>query len=519
LEELMANDKIKTLRERNTAAQLGGGQKRIETQHKKGKLTARERIDRLLDKGTFEEFDRFVLHESTEFGLDKNRFPGDGVVTGHGKIEERQVYVYAQDFTVMGGSLSLTQARKICKVMDMARKNGAPLIALNDSGGARIQEGVSSLAGYGDIFMRNVLCSGVVPQITAIMGPSAGGAVYSPALTDFIFMVEKTSYMFITGPEVVKAVIHEEVSPDDLGGAQPHNTKSGVAHFSGKNDEEVLEMIRGLLSFFPSNYRGKPPRRVATDDPKRTDPALKTIVPENPAKPYDIKEIIRSVVDDHHFFEVQAKHARNIVVGFAHLNGMPVGIVANQPNWLAGSLDILASIKGARFVRFCDCFNIPLITFCDVPGFFPGTQQEHGGIIKHGAKLIFAYCEAVVPKITVITRKAYGGAYIVMSSKHLWGDINYAYPTGEIAVMGAEGAARIIFRREINEAADPAQKEKEMIEEYRQAFLNPYRTAEKGFIDEIILPEETRPKLVRALESLENKIESMPSKKHANMPL
>jgi propionyl-CoA carboxylase beta chain len=403
--------------------------------------------------------------------------------------------------------------------MDMARKNGVPLIALNDSGGARIQEGVGSLAGYGDIFMRNVLSSGVIPQICAIMGPSAGGAVYSPALTDFIFMVEKTSYMFITGPEVVRAVIHEDVTPEELGGALSHNAKSGVAHFSGKDDEAVLGMIRELLSFFPSNCREKPPRRKPTDDPERTDSDLNAIVPENPAKPYDVKEIIQSVVDDHHFLEVQAKHARNIVVGFARLNGMPVGIVANQPNWLAGSLDILASVKGARFVRFCDCFNIPLITFCDVPGFFPGTQQEHGGIIKHGAKLIFAYCEAVVPKITVITRKAYGGAYIVMSSKHLWGDINYSYPTGEVAVMGAEGAARIIFRREIKEAEDPDKKEKEMIERYREAFLNPYRIAEKGYIDEIILPEETRPKLIRALESLKNKTDAMPPKKHANMPL
>ncbi|NIQ38543.1 MAG: methylmalonyl-CoA carboxyltransferase [Proteobacteria bacterium] len=515
----MANDRIKALREKRAAAELGGGQKRIEAQRKKGKLTAMERITRFLDDGTFEEFDKFVLHESTEFGLDKNRFPGDGVVAGYGQIDGRLVYVYAQDFTVMGGSLSLTQANKICKVMDLARKNGAPLIALNDSGGARIQEGVGSLAGYGNIFMRNVLCSGVIPQITAIMGPTAGGAVYSPALTDFIFMVEKTSYMFITGPEVVKAVIHEDVTPEELGGSSAHNTKSGVAHFSGKNDEEVLGLIRELLAFFPSNCREKPPIKASGDDPERIDRALNKIVPENPAKPYDIKQIVQSVVDHHYFYEVQGRHARNIVVGFARLNGMPVGIVANQPNWLAGSLDILASIKGARFVRFCDCFNIPLITFCDVPGFFPGTQQEHGGIIKHGAKLIFAYCEAVVPKITVITRKAYGGAYIVMSSKHLWGDINYAYPTGEIAVMGAEGAARIIFRKEIKEAANSEKKEKEMIEEYRRAFLNPYRTAEKGYIDEIIIPEETRPKLIRALESLKNKTERMPAKKHANMPL
>ena len=515
----MANKKIEALREKSAAAGLGGGEKRIEAQHQKGKLTARERIDLLLDKDSFEEFDRFVVHEKTEFGLDKSRFPGDGVVTGYGRIDGRQVYVYAQDFTVLGGSLSLTHANKICKVMDMARKNGAPLIALCDSGGARIQEGVDSLAGYGNIFMRNVLCSGVIPQITAIMGPTAGGAVYSPALTDYILMVEKTSYMYITGPEVVKAVIHEDVTHDELGGALAHNAKSGVAHFSGKNDEEVLRMIRELLSFFPSNNQERPPTRETTDDPERVDPALNTVVPENPSKPYDIKEIITSVVDDHHFMEVQSRHARNIVVGFACLNGMPVGVVANQPNWLAGALDILASVKGARFVRFCDCFGIPLITFCDVPGFFPGTQQEYGGIIKHGAKLIFAYCEAVVPKITVITRKAYGGAYLVMSSKHLWGDINYAYPTGEIAVMGAEGAARIIFRKEIQAAENPKEKEAEMIEAYRQAFLNPYRAAEKGYTDEVIIPEETRPKLIRALESLKNTTDSMPPKKHANMPL
>ena len=515
----MTSEKIEQLREKNRVAQLGGGEKRIAAQHQKGKLTARERIDILVDTGTFEEIDRFVLHEKTDFGLDRSRFPGDGVVTGYGKIDGRPVYLYSQDFTVLGGSLSLTQARKICKIMDMAKKSGVPIIALNDSGGARIQEGVDSLAGYGEIFMRNVLCSGVVPQITAIMGPTAGGAVYSPALTDYIFMVEKTSYMYITGPEVVGAVIHEDVTHEDLGGALAHNTKSGVAHFSGENDETVLRMVRDLLSFLPANNREKPPIKETSDDPERVDPDLNRIVPEDPSKPYDIKAIIQSVVDDHHFFEVQAKHARNIVVGFARLNGMPVGIVANQPNWLAGSLDILASVKGARFVRFCDCFNIPLITFCDVPGFFPGTQQEHGGIIKHGAKLIFAYCEAVVPKITIITRKAYGGAYIVMSSKHLWGDINYAYPTGEIAVMGAEGAARIIFRKDIQKADDPEKKEDEMIEMYREAFLNPYRSAEKGYTDEIIVPEQTRFKLIRALESLRNKKDSMPPKKHANMPL
>jgi len=516
----MANEaKFKELEEKNAQAELGGGPKRIETQHSKGKLTARERIDILLDKGTFVEMDKFVMHDSTEFGLDKQRFFGDGVVTGYGKIDGRLVYVFAQDFTVMGGSLSFTHSQKICKVMDMAFKTGAPLIGLNDSGGARIQEGVSSLAGYGNIFMRNVLCSGVIPQITAIMGPSAGGAVYSPALTDYIFMVDKTSYMFITGPQVIKAVTHEDVTQEKLGGALTHNQTSGVAHFMGKNDEEVLKMIRELLSFLPSNYREKPPVKGTTEDPERTDESLLDIVPESPRHPYDMYKIIRSVVDDNHFFEVHAKYAPNIIVGFARLNGMPVGIVANQPKYFAGCLDVNASIKGARFVRFCDCFNIPLITFCDVPGFLPGTAQEFGGIIKHGAKLIYAYCEAVVPKITVITRKAYGGAYIVMSSKHLWGDINFAYPTAEIAVMGPEGAVNIVFRKEISAAENPEQREQELIEEYRRAFANPYRAAEKGFIDEVILPSQTRPKLIRALESLKTKRVSMPDKKHDNLPI
>ena len=512
-------DKIQALIKKNTEAELGGGQDRIDVQHKKGKWTARERIHQLLDQDTFEEIDKFVLHQSADFGMEKKRFAGDGVVTGYGRINGRPVYVFAQDFTILGGSLSLAVSEKICKVMDLARKNGAPLIGLNDSGGARIQEGVSSLAGYGNIFMRNVLGSGVIPQISAIMGPCAGGAVYSPALTDFIFMVEKTSYMFITGPQVIKSVTHEDVTFEKLGGALTHNATSGVAHFSGRDDQEVLSMIRGLLSFLPQNYREDPPYVEPADDPGRTDMGLRDVVPESPRQPYDMHRIIGSVVDDHYFFEVQARYAPNMVIGFARLNGHVVGVVANQPSFLAGCLDINASIKGARFVRFCDCFNIPLITFCDVPGFLPGTAQEYGGIIKHGAKLIYAYCEAVVPKITVVTRKAYGGAYIVMSSKHLWGDINYAYPTAEIAVMGPDGAVNIVFKKEISAAEDPEKKEAEMIEEYRSTFASPYRAAERGYIDEIILPEQTRPKLIRALESLKNKQDRMPAKKHDNLPL
>jgi propionyl-CoA carboxylase beta chain len=512
-------EKFEALIEKSTEAELGGGQDRIDTQHKKGKWTARERLYALLDEDSFEEIDKFVLHQSSDFGLDKKKFPGDGVVTGYGQIHGRPVYVYAQDFTILGGSLSLTVSNKICKIMDLARKNGAPLIGLNDSGGARIQEGVSSLAGYGNIFIRNVTASGVIPQITAILGPCAGGAVYSPALTDFIFMAENTSYMFITGPQVIKTVTHEEVTPERLGGAMTHNATSGVAHFAGKNDQEVLDMIRELLTFLPQNFQEKPPVLEPTDDPYRIDTALRDVIPDTPKQPYDMKQIIHSVVDNQYFFEVQARYAQNIIVGFARLNGMPVGIVANQPAFYAGCLDINASLKGARFVRFCDCFNIPLITFCDVPGFLPGTAQEYGGIIKHGAKLIYAYCEAVVPKITVITRKAYGGAYIVMSSKHLWGDINFAYPSAEIAVMGPEGAVNVVFRKEIKAAEDPAQKEQEMIEEYRRRFASPYRAAEMGFIDDIILPEHTRPKLIRALESLKTKRDSMPKKKHDNLPL
>jgi propionyl-CoA carboxylase beta chain len=516
---MVNEDKVQTLIDKTAEAGMGGGQDRIDVQHKKGKWTARERLHELLDEESFEEIDKFVLHHANDFGMDKKRFPGDGVVTGYGTINGRPVYVFAQDFTILGGSLSLAVSNKICKIMDLARKNGAPLIGLNDSGGARIQEGVTSLAGYGNIFMRNVLGSGVIPQISAIMGPCAGGAVYSPALTDFVFMVEKTSYMFITGPQVIKSVTHEEVTPEKLGGALTHNATSGVAHFAGKDDQTVLTMIKELLSFLPQNYQEKPPRIEPTDDPQRTDMALREVVPESARQPYNMRQIIDSVVDNQYFFEVQARHAQNIIVGFARLNGQPVGIVANQPSFLAGCLDINASIKGARFVRFCDCFNIPLITFCDVPGFLPGTAQEFGGIIKHGAKLIYAYCEAVVPKITVITRKAYGGAYIVMSSKHLWGDINYAYPTAEIAVMGPDGAVNVVFKKEISAADDPAKKEAEMVEEYRNVFASPYRAAERGYVDEIILPELTRPKLIRALESLNNKQDRMPQKKHDNLPL
>lgn len=516
---MSTEEKIEALAEKEALADLGGGEKRIEAQHGKGKWIARERIHYLLDDGSFEEFDKFVLHQSTDFGLDKKRLPGDGVVTGYGKINGRPVYIYAQDFTVVGGSLGHAVSGKICKVMDMAQKAGTPMIGLNDSGGARIQEGVSSLAGYGDIFMRNVLSSGVIPQISAIMGPCAGGAVYSPALTDFIFMAENTSYMFITGPSVMKTVTHEEVTAEDLGGGLTHNATSGVAHFLGKDDADVLDMIRELLSFLPQNHREPPPLSEPADDPYRIDMGLRTLIPDLPTAPYDMRTIIHSVADDNYFFEVHARYATNIIVGFARLHGMPVGIVANQPSISAGCLDINASLKGARFVRFCDCFNIPLITFCDVPGFLPGTAQEYGGIIKHGAKLIYAYCEATVPKITVITRKAYGGAYIVMSSKHLRGDINYAYPTAEIAVMGPEGAVNVVFRKELKEADDPKAKKKELIEEYRKTFASPYRAAELGYVDEIIAPEYTRPKLIRALEVLQTKKDRMPPKKHDNLPL
>ncbi len=512
-------DKIAILEEKEKAALLGGGKARIERQHKLGKLTARESIDLLLDKNTFVELDKFVVHRCTDFGMDKKKIPGDGVVTGYGKINGRLVFVFSQDFTVFGGSLGMVHAKKICKVMDRAMEVGAPLIGINDSGGARIQEGVESLAGYADIFLRNVLASGVIPQISAIMGPCAGGAVYSPVMTDFIAMVKKTSYMFITGPDVIKTVTHEEVTPEELGGAMVHNTTSGVAHFATETPPQCLELIRELIGFLPSNNMEDPPR-IAFDDPvDRREMKLREIVPDNPNKPYDIKDVIKLVVDDGYFFEVHEHFAQNIVVGFARMAGRTVGIVANQPSVLAGCLDIDASVKGARFVRFCDCFNIPLVTFVDVPGFLPGTAQEWGGIIRHGAKLLYAYCESTVPKVTVITRKAYGGAYDVMSSKHIRGDINYAYPTAEIAVMGPEGAVNIIARAAIQEAEDPEAERKRLVEDYRAKFANPYRAAELGFIDEVIRPEDTRPRIIAALEMLENKRQTNPPKKHGNIPL
>lgn len=512
-------DKIALLEEKEREAELGGGPERIRKQHEMGKLTARERIDLLLDKNTFVELDKFVVHRCTDFDMDKKKYLGDGVVTGYGKIDGRQVFVFAQDFTVFGGSLGIAYARKISKIMDLAMEVGAPVIGLNDSGGARIQEGVESLAGYADIFLRNVLCSGVVPQISAIMGPCAGGAVYSPAMTDFIIMVKNTSYMFITGPDVIKAVTHEEVSREELGGAMVHNSTSGVAHFATTDDRECLLLIRELMGFLPSNNMEDPPR-VPCDDPvDRRDMSLREIVPENPNKPYDMKDVIRRVVDDGYFFEIQEHFAQNIVIGFARLGGRVVGVVGNQPNVLAGCLDINASIKGARFVRFCDCFNIPLLTLVDVPGFLPGTAQEWGGIIKHGAKILYAYCEATVPKVTVITRKAYGGAYDVMSSKHLRGDINLAYPTAEIAVMGPEGAVNIIARREIEQADDPDAEKARLAAEYRKTFANPYRAAELGYIDEVIRPEDTRPRVIGAFEMLEGKRQTNPPKKHGNIPL
>jgi propionyl-CoA carboxylase beta chain len=512
-------DRIEELRRRNRAAELGGGAERIERQHRAGKKTARERLEGLVDKGTFAEIDRLVVHQSHDFGMDAQRIPGDGVVTGSGRIHGRPAFVFAQDFTVFGGSLSETYARKICKIMDLALKAGVPIIGLNDSGGARIQEGVISLAGYADIFLRNTLASGVVPQISAIMGPCAGGAVYSPAITDFIFMVKHSSYMFVTGPDVIKAVTHEEVSFEDLGGAQTHGSVSGVAHFAAENEDECLALMRELMTFLPQNNLEDPPLRPTTDPPDRVDEELQTAVPDQPNKPYDIKDVVRAVVDDRYFFEVQADYAPNLVIGFGRLNGRPVGVVANQPAHLAGCLDIGASLKGARFVRFCDCFNIPLVTFEDVPGFLPGTAQEFGGIIKHGAKLLYAYCEATVPKLTVITRKAYGGAYCVMSSKHIRGDVNLAYPTAEIAVMGPDAAVNILYRREMETATDPAALKVEKIREYRDKLANPYAAAERGYVDEVIEPRDTRRKLIQALEVLHTKRDHNPPKKHGNLPL
>ncbi|MGA9351505.1 MAG: acyl-CoA carboxylase subunit beta [Anaerolineae bacterium] len=516
----MTNDpKIEKLRELRGEAKLGGGQKRIDRQHAKGKLTARERLNLLLDEGSFRELDMFVTHRCTDFGMEKDRPLGDSVVTGWGTIDGRLVYVFAQDFTVFGGSVSKVHGEKICKVMDLAMKNGAPLIGVNDSGGARIQEGVDSLWAYGEIFTRNTLASGVIPQISIIMGPCAGGAVYSPAITDFIFMVEETSHMFITGPEVIQAVTGEEVTQEALGGAEAHSIKSGVAHFMGTDEPQTLAMVRRLFSFLPQNNMEDPPWVEPTDDPGRVDKTLDTLVPDDPAKPYDMKEIILRVVDDGDFMEIHEHYATNLIVGFARMDGRPVGIVAQQPKVLAGVIDINAADKGARFIRFCDCFNIPLVTFCDTPGFMPGVAQEHGGIIRHGAKMLYAYAEATVPKVAVITRKAYGGAYIVMSSKHLRGDINYAWPSAEIAVMGPEGAVNIIARQEIQEAEDPEAKRLELLEDYRDKFANPYVAASKGYIDDVIEPHETRPRLINALEMLQNKRDTNPPKKHGNIPL
>jgi len=527
---------LEELEKRNRLAEEGGGKQRRERQHKEGKLSARERINLLLDEGTFEETDKFVTHRCTDFGMAEKRIPGDGFVTGHGKIDKRTVFVFAQDFTVFGGSLSEANAAKIVKLMDTAMRVGAPIIGLNDSGGARIQEGVVSLAGYADIFLRNTLASGVVPQISAILGPCAGGAVYSPAITDFTLMVDKTSYMFVTGPDVIKTVTHEEVTKEKLGGATTHNEVSGVAHFMAHDDAECLAMIRELLSFIPSNNLDDPPRRPCNDPVDRADRELDTIVPAESNQPYDIKQVIERIVDDGYFFEVHEHFARNIVVGFARMNGRPVGIVANQPAFLAGVLDIDASVKGARFVRFCDAFNIPLITLEDVPGFLPGTQQEYGGIIRHGAKLLFAFAEATVPKLTVITRKAYGGAYCVMSSKHIRTDVNLAWPTAEIAVMGPEGAVNIVYGRELAQVvADAEAKEgplseerkqeilaaarAEKVHEFREQFANPYIAAERGYVDAVILPHETRRRLITALEMLDGKRDKNPPKKHGNIPL
>jgi len=511
--------RLEKLVEMRAKARLAGGQKRIDKMHSQGKLTARERLDILLDEDSFEEFDMFKEHRCTEFGMSANKIPGDGVITGHGTIDGRLVYVFAQDFTVLGGSLSETHAEKICKIMNMAAKNGAPLIGLNDSGGARIQEGIESLAGYADIFLLNVLYSGVIPQLSGIFGPCAGGAVYSPSLTDFTTMVQNTSYMFLTGTKVVKAVTKENVSNDELGGAMVHNKKSGVAHFMAENDEQALLLLRKLFSYIPQNNTEMSPTQENDDPVERVDEDLNSIVPDDPNRPYDMKKVILSVVDQSEFLEVHQYWAPNILVGFARLNGRSVGIVANQPNFLAGGLDINASIKGARFIRFCDAFNIPIITFEDVPGFWPGTAQEHAGIIRNGAKLLYAYAEATVPKITIITRKAYGGAYCVMSSKHVRGDINYAWPTAEIAVMGPSGAVEIIFSKQITEAENPKKKAQQLEEEYKEKFANPYIAAKRGYVDDVIEPKRTRPRIIKALEMLKNKRDSLPLKKHGNIPL
>lgn len=512
-------DMFERLEEKNREAEIGGGEKRIARQHEAGKLTARERINLFLDEGSFVEMDKFVTHRCIDFGMDKQKIPGDGIITGFGTVDGRRLYVFAQDFTVFGGSLSGAYAEKVVKVMDLAMKHGVPIVGFNDSGGARIQEGVVSLGGYADIFLRNTLASGVVPQISLIMGPCAGGAVYSPAITDFIVMVKNTSYMFITGPEVIKAVTHEEVTKEELGGAVTHATRSGVCHLAAEDEKSALGLVRELLSFVPSNNAEDPPFIPTDDDPLREDESLNEVVPDDPNRPYDIKRIITSIADDSYFFEIQEHYAPNIVIGFMRLGGHSVGVVANQPAHLAGCLDIDASIKGARFVRFCDAFNIPLIVLEDVPGFLPGLDQEYGGIITHGAKLLYAFCEATVPKLTVITRKAYGGAYCVMNSKHIRADFNFAYPTAEIAVMGPDGAVNIIFRNQLKEADDTVAQKKELVDDFRQTFANPYRAAELGYVDEVIIPRQTRPRLIQALQMALSKRDENPPRKHGNIPL
>ena len=514
-----SSEKVETLKRKNAAAEQGGGEARIQAQHDKGKLTARERLELLLDKGSFEEIGKFVEHRSHEFGLEKQRFPGDGVVTGYGTIHGRLVYIYSQDFTVFGGSLSEAHAEKIVRVMELAMKNGAPIIGLNDSGGARIQEGVVSLGGYADIFYRNTLASGVVPQLSLVMGPCAGGAVYSPAITDFIFMVENTSYMFVTGPNVVKTVTQEEVTAEELGGASAHSTKSGITHFTAPNELQCIQSVQRLLDYLPQNCEEEPPRVEYQSATAERREVLNSLIPENPNQPYDMRDVVSGIVDTESFMEVQRDFAQNIIVGFARLAGRSIGIIGNQPAALAGVLDINASVKGARFVRFCDAFNVPLLVLEDVPGFLPGTDQEWNAIITNGAKLLYAFSEATVPRITVITRKAYGGAYDVMNSKHIGADMNYAWPTAEIAVMGAKGAAEIIFRREITEADDPEAKLQEKVDEYTATFANPYRAASRGYVDEVIVPEQTRVKLIRAFAMLENKVDQLPRKKHGNIPL
>ncbi len=513
------NNARKKLAEKERLAEAGGGPERAARQHSEGKYTARERLDRLLDPGSFVELDKLKTHRCSDFGMAEKKVPGDGVVTGWGTIENRTVYVFSQDFTVFGGSLGLAHAEKICKIMDLAMENGAPVIGLNDSGGARIQEGVDSLGGYAEIFLRNTLASGVVPQLSAILGPCAGGAVYSPAITDFILMVEKTAYMFVTGPDVIKTVTHEEITKEDLGGAMAHAAKSGVAHLTAPDEDEALLMLRELIGFLPSNNLEDAPLRLTSDPVDRKDPSLAALVPLNPNKPYDIKELVRRVVDEGVFFEIHEHYAPNIVVGFARFGGASAGIVANQPAHLAGCLDIHSSKKAARFVRFCDAFNIPLVTFVDVPGFLPGSEQEHGGIIKDGAKLLYAYAEATVPKVSVIVRKAYGGAYDVMSSKHIRGDVNLAFPTAEIAVMGPEGAVNIVFRQELQAATDPARCREELVSNYRAAFANPYQAAERGYIDAVIFPEDTRRQVIQSLRMLQNKRQKNPARKHGNIPL